>query len=130
MRVASCRCGSLTAECDAEPLRVSVCHCLACQRRTGSAFSAQARFPADAVKIKGDCRIFERLADSGRRLTYRFCPGCGTTVAYVIEAWPDVVAVPLGLFADATFPAPALSIYERHKHSWVSIDGADVGHHD
>lgn len=129
MRVASCRCGNLTAECDAEPLRVSVCHCLACQNRTGSAFSAQARFPADAVTIKGDSRVFERVADSGRRLTYRFCPGCGVTIAYVIDAWPEVTAVPLGLFANGTFPAPSFSIYERHKHDWIRIEGAAVEHH-
>jgi hypothetical protein len=129
MRVASCRCGNLIAECDGEPLRVSVCHCLACQGRTGSAFAVQARFPANDVRIKGDFRTFERLADSGRGLTHRFCPICGATIAYKINDWPDVIAVPLGLFGNATFPAPALSIYERRKASWVSIEGAEVDHH-
>ena len=36
---ASCRCGQLKAIVTREPVRVSVCHCLDCQKRTGSAFS-------------------------------------------------------------------------------------------
>jgi hypothetical protein len=37
-----------------------------------------------------------------------------------------VIAVPLGLFEDVNFPEPTVSIYERHKRSWVSIDGAEM----
>jgi hypothetical protein len=43
-RTASCSCGQLTVVTAGDPIRVSVCHCLACQRRTGSVFGAQARF--------------------------------------------------------------------------------------
>jgi hypothetical protein len=130
MRLASCRCGGVTAHCAGEPVRVSVCHCLTCQRRTGSAFSAQARFPADAVTIAGETRVYARVADSGRGLTYRFCPGCGSTMAYVIDAWPDLVAVPLGLFAESDFPPPAYSIYERRKRPWALIEDPGVEHQD
>jgi len=130
VRVASCRCGALRAECAGEPVRVSACHCRACQKRTGSAFSAQARFPAASVRLEGESRTFVRTADSGRRLTYRFCPGCGSTVAYVIDEWPDVVAVPLGLFDDADFATPAHSVYEGRKRPWVSILGTDIERHD
>lgn len=129
MRVASCRCGNLKANCSGEPLRVSVCHCLACQRRTGSAFSAQVRFPIDAVDVRGNWREFVRTADSGRQVNYRFCPDCGSTVSYVIDGWPELLAIPLGLFGDADFPQPAYSIHERSKHVWVSITSAGTEHH-
>ena len=127
MHIASCRCGNLRAECTGEPVRVSVCHCIPCQRRTGSAFSAQARFAADSVRIKGTFSTFTRVADSGNTLAYQFCPDCGSTVAYRIDAWPDVIAVPLGAFESGAFPPPAYSIYERRKHPWVTIaaDGAE-----
>ncbi len=121
MSVATCRCGDLQVECQGEPARVSVCHCAACQRRTGSAFSVQARFAAENVKIEGNCRTFVRTADSGNCVTYRFCAACGSTIAYSIDAWPDIVAVPLGAFPAGEFSDPAYSIYERHKHAWVSI---------
>jgi len=90
-RTATCRCGQLKAECEGTPIRVSVCHCLDCQKRTGSALAAQARWPEARVKVTGDATTWERIADSGHRATYRFCPHCGSTVAYVIEGWPGVV---------------------------------------
>ena len=130
MRVATCRCGSLKAECTGEPVLMSVCHCLECKRRTGSAFSAQARFLAENVKVTGEFSTFARTADSERSLTYRFCPSCGSTVAYQIDILPDFVAIPFGAFGDDQLSAPSYSNYERRKHPWVSISGDGVEHLD
>jgi hypothetical protein len=126
--VGTCRCGQLRAECEGEPVRVSVCHCLDCQKRSGSAFAAQARWPDQKVRVTGAAKTWTRVADSGHRATYRFCPNCGSTVAYVIEGWPGVTAVPLGAFADPQFPAPKFSVYEHRKHSWTAVLGDDVEH--
>lgn len=130
MRWAECRCGQLTASCEGEPVRVSVCHCLACQRRTGGVFSAQARWPAERVRIEGARSTFAPTADSGRSATFHFCPNCGSTIAFEIEALPGLVAIPVGAFADPAFPAPAFSVYEARKHPWTCIMGEGVEHHD
>lgn len=126
VRTATCRCGQLTAKCDGEPVRISVCHCLECQKRSGSAFATQARWPDDKVVISGDYKVWERIADSGHKATYWFCPTCGSTLAYVIEGWPDVTAIPVGAFADPSFPRPRFSVYEHRKHDWVEVNGDDV----
>lgn len=122
-RVATCRCGQLKASCEGEPVRVSVCHCLECQKRSGSAFAAQARWADEDITVIGEAKVWERVADSGHCVTYRFCPDCGSTVTYQIEGWPGVTAVPLGAFADPDFPAPKFSVYEDRKHAWVDILG-------
>jgi hypothetical protein len=127
-RTATCRCGQLKATCEGEPVRVSVCHCLDCQKRTGSAFAAQARWPENQVIVTGEAKTWQRVADSGHRATYRFCPNCGSTLTYVIEGWPGVIAVPLGAFADLDFPKPRFSVYEHRKHDWVAIIGDDIEH--
>ena len=127
-RIATCRCGQLQALCEGEPVRVSVCHCLACQRRSGSAFSAQARWPDAQVTLTGERQDWSRTADSGNVVRYHFCPECGSTVAYTIDGWPGVTAVPLGCFADAELPPPGFSVYEHRKHSWVEIIGDAVEH--
>jgi hypothetical protein len=49
-------------------------------------------------------------------------------VAYVIEGWPGVTAVPVGAFADPDFPSPGFSVYEHRKHSWTCVLGEDVEH--
>ena len=129
-RDASCRCGQLRATCTGDPIRVSVCHCLECQKRTGSAFAAQARWPDDRLQLTGEFKEWSRAGDSGKLATYRFCPTCGATVAYVNEAMPDVTAVPVGAFADPGFPSPKFSVYEERKHPWVAVLGDDVEHMD
>ena len=129
-RHASCSCGALTLEAEGEPLRVSVCHCLACQRRTGSPFGQQARFPRERVTIDGAHRDFVRHADDdGEARTFSFCPACGATVFYVCASEPGLVAVPVGAFADPSFPAPAVSVWEERRHAWVGLpDGIEHVH--
>lgn len=126
VRTATCRCGALTAECRGAPVRVSVCHCLECQKRSGSAFSAQARWADEDVTIRGDPSVYEVVGASGRKATFRFCPTCGATIAFVIETMPGVTAIPIGAFADPSFPTPAFSVYEARKHAWVEITGENV----
>jgi len=126
-RTASCSCGQLTAITSADPIRIGVCHCLACQRRTGSVFAAQARFPAGAVAIAGVSKTFVRVGDEGSKGTFHFCPTCGATVYYTCEGLDDSVAIPVGAFADPTFPAPTFSVYEERMHAWVAMP-ADIEH--
>ena len=128
MRRAQCACGQLSATCVGAPLRVSVCHCLACKRRTGSAFSWNARWARVDVTIEGRASEFARIGDEGGRSAHSFCPTCGTTVFYRIDAQPDVIAIPAGVFADPAFPAPEYSAYDPSRRcDWVDIrvDGLD-----
>lgn len=128
VRVATCRCGQLRATCTGEPVRVSVCHCLECQKRTGSAFAVQARWPDERLELTGEFSEWSRVGDSGTRATYRFCANCGATVAYVNEGMSGVTAIPVGAFADPAFPSPEYSVYEERKHPWVAILGDDIEH--
>ena len=128
-RRASCSCGRLTATAHGEPVRISICHCLDCQRRTGSVFGEQARFPASEVDIEGRSESWVRTADSGNRITFHFCPFCGSTVYYRPDQEPDLIAIPVGAFADPMFPAPKVSVYESRRHSWVTIP-VDMEHFD
>lgn len=102
-------------------MRVSVCHCLACQRRTGSVFGAQARFPRLAVTVAGTSAEYVRVGDEGTKSTFRFCPNCGATVYYTMDEMPEAVAIPVGAFAEPSFAAPSFSVYEERMHSWVSM---------
>jgi len=120
-RTAQCSCGQLQVEVQGEPVRVSICHCLACQRRTGSVFGEQARFSSSGFKVTGRCVEYVRVGDEGTKITFRFCPGCGATVYYTLEGAESLIAVPVGAFADPEFGSPTVSVYERRKHSWVQV---------
>ncbi|MBI3678687.1 MAG: GFA family protein [Proteobacteria bacterium] len=128
-RTATCSCGKLSITCEGEPVRISICHCLACQRRTGSTYSAQARWPRASANIEGHSSEYVLTGDEGGRARFHFCPTCGATVYYVNEDMPDAIAVPIGAFADPSFPAPKVSVYELRKHAWVSVP-EDAEHYD
>lgn len=125
LRVASCSCGQLRASVTAEPLRVTVCHCRSCQRRTGSAFGVQARFARDSARIEGDGVDFVRTGDSGRRVTFTFCPRCGATVHYMLEGLEDFIGIPVGAFADSLFPAPSVAMHDGCAYEWLNLRLSD-----
>jgi hypothetical protein len=111
----------LAIACEGEPVRVTICHCLTCQRRTGSVFSAQARYLDDNVHIEGRSTEYLRVGESGGEARFYFCPDCGSTVYYRVKQTPGVTAIPVGAFADPSFPAPTRSVYEARKHGWVAV---------
>lgn len=124
---ASCRCGQLKAIVTGDPVRVSVCHCLNCKKRSGSAFAVQARWPAEQVSIEGRSSSFKKVADSGNWATFHFCPDCGSDVHYDNNGKFDgQVAIPLGAFDDPFFLTPHFSVWEERKHDWVEIKGENV----
>ena len=126
-QTASCRCGQLRATVAGEPVRVSVCHCLDCKKRSGSAFAVQARYPAGQVKIEGRSNAWTKVHENGSRMAFHFCPDCGSDVYYQPADEADApMAIPLGTFDDPYFIAPRVSVWEERKHEWVEILGEDV----
>ncbi len=124
-RRAACCCGQLELTIVGDPVRISMCHCLACQRRTGAVVSNQARFPREQITFAGKATAWTRTAESGNTLTFHFCPTCGSTVYWENEGFPGVVAVAIGNFADPSFPAPTIAVWEESRHPWVAFP-ADV----
>ena len=103
-------------------MRISVCHCLDCQRRTGSAFGAAAFFPREQVVVAGQSKSFERSSDSGAVVRFHFCPECGASVHWERSTRSEIVGVALGAFADPAFPAPDREVYRERGHAWVKLD--------
>jgi hypothetical protein len=118
-RLAACSCGQLTARVSGEPVRVSICQCLACQRRTGGPFAEQARYLVDEVAVAGVSTSYIRTGDEGTHVRFHFCPVCGATVYYEPAEAATWIAIPVGAFADPAFPAPTVSVYESRMHGWI-----------
>jgi hypothetical protein len=97
-----------------------MCHCLECQRRTGSVFGVAAWYPRGQMElIRGTAKRFTRIADSGNKVAFNFCPDCGGTVFWEAEFRPGLVAVAVGAFADPDFEAPRHSVWDRWRHPWL-----------
>lgn len=127
-RTASCSCGQLRIEVVGEPLGIGICHCLACQRRTGSVFAALASFAAP-YKVSGTATDYVRVGDQGARFRFRFCAVCGTTLFHTEEGEErSSVGVAVGAFADPNFPSPRVSVYECRRHPWVQLPPGTIAY--
>lgn len=120
-RTAACACGQLSIKVFGEPRSIGVCHCLACQRRTGSVFAAGASFAPPYVAT-GKASEYVRVGDQGARFRFRFCPVCGSNLFQTEEGFEDrSVSVAVGCFADPAFPPPRASVYDARRHGWVQL---------
>jgi hypothetical protein len=131
-REAACHCGQLRLEVEGDPFVVSICHCLACQRRTGSAFGMQAAFRPSQVNVVGRFADYTRISDEAdaKPHAFHFCPECGSQVFYTEPDEPDLIVVSVGSFADPSFPPPTESGYDNRRHPWVVLPdsvGRDPG---
>jgi hypothetical protein len=120
-RIATCACGLLNLRCTGDPAKVSLCHCLDCQKRTGSTYGVAAFFRREDIELQGATRSYTRQSDSGHPVTFHFCPECGSTVFWLPHRKPEAVAVAVGSFADPAFPAPTQAVYTEHSHPWVAF---------
>ena len=121
-RQATCTCGQLFIRCRGEPEILSSCHCFACQHRTGSVFSVAAFYSrANIIETGGRFTKFSRKSDSGRSVTFYFCPVCGATVYWEREMPADHIGISVGSFADPAFPGPKRAVWTQNKHHWVVL---------
>ena len=125
---AECQCGHLTAELPGPSSVVVVCHCIDCQRRSGSPFGVLAYYPADQVTITGPAKRFARPTASGGGFETFFCPECGSTVYAKGTKHAAMIGVAIGAIADPTFQASVRSVWEQSMHHWVTMPG-DITHY-
>ena len=121
---ASCQCGQLRVEVPGPTIAVVACHCIACQKRSGSPFGEAAYYPHHQVEIKGNAKQFSRTTDLGGAFDQFFCPDCGTTVFMRGTKNPDVTGIPIGLFDKGHKMQPVRSVWEDRKRPWVEIPTA------
>ena len=124
-----CLCGAVRYRVRNKPVRTVLCHCIDCQRRTGSAFGIGAYFKAEDVEIlKGTLKAHQINSDvSGRWLRFEHCVECGTNVTWTIELRPGARAIAVGTLDEPNaFPVDA-HVFMRSAHDWfVPPPGVDA----
>ncbi|MDB5472307.1 MAG: putative lyase [Caulobacter sp.] len=124
--IGRCLCGGVSVTVEGPPRYVTACCCSLCQRRSGSPFSHIGRWSREAVSVEGERRVFERPGESGGLARHSFCPVCASTVLTEVDAMPELLGVPAGLFADPDFPAPAVAAWCEAKAAWVHFPDATL----
>jgi len=117
-----CSCGAVRYRMTSGPLFVHACHCLDCQRQTGSAFVLNALIETDRVRIlAGEPRRYEMPTDSGRPHGIYRCAGCGVAVWSEYGGLAVLRFVRVGTLDRPAALAPDVHIYTRSKQPWVAL---------
>jgi hypothetical protein len=107
-------------EADVEPGTISICHCLDCQRLTGSAFRANILAPAESFRIlKGQPRLYIKTGDSGAKRVHAFCEICGSPVHSCALEKPHAYSLRVGALRQREeLGQPAR--WAKRRLSWVT----------
>ncbi|MBI3244901.1 MAG: GFA family protein [Deltaproteobacteria bacterium] len=113
-----CMCGAVRYECATEPLMAANCHCLDCQRATGSAYASVFFVPKSAVKITGEVKYYESKGDSGSSIRRGFCPTCGSRLFGLPAVMSENMGIMAGSLDDSSSHKPAIDIYTSSAQPW------------
>jgi hypothetical protein len=120
-REGGCACGAVRYRLASEPLIVHCCHCLSCQRQTGSAFVVNLLVEADRVEVlAGAPQVVAAPRDDGSEQRIFRCPQCQVAV-FSEYGHPEVLFVRGGTLDDPRDIAPDVHIYTRSKVGWVTL---------
>jgi hypothetical protein len=120
-REGGCACGALRYRLASEPMFVHCCHCLNCQRQTGSAFVVNLLIETDGVEVlAGTAQPVDAPRDDGSVQTIFRCPACQVAV-FSQYGRPEVRFVRAGTLDEPTGVRPDVHIFTRSKVGWVTL---------
>jgi hypothetical protein len=116
-----CSCGAVRYRLASEPLFVHCCHCLNCQRQTGSAFVINLLIETDRVEVtSGEPRPVDVPRDDGSMQRVHRCPVCQVAV-FSEYGWPELLFVRGGTLDEPSAVKPDVHIFTRSKVPWVVL---------
>lgn len=120
-----CACGAIHYEITAEPIFSNDCQCRDCQRRSGTGHGSYISFSSrQAVKLQGDMKSWDVVADNGNVKTHAFCPTCGSPVYLTYSDMPDLVTIHVASLDDPGGYKPQAVTYAARGYAWDHVDPA------
>jgi len=118
-----CLCGAVKFEFD-KPNLISAhhCHCIDCQKSTGSGKATVLVLPSNAIKMEGELKFHTTTTISGRNMNRGFCRECGSPVLSFIEEMPEVKFVKAGSLDDSSWLKIDSNFFSSSAHAWSPID--------
>jgi hypothetical protein len=120
-REGGCACGTVRYRLASDPLFTHCCHCLNCQRQTGSAFVINLLIEADRlVLLAGEPEPVDVPRDDGSTQRIFRCPACQVAV-FSQYTHPEVRFVRAGTLDDPASVVPDVHIFTKSKVGWVAL---------
>ncbi len=116
-----CSCGEVRYRLASDPMFVHCCHCLNCQRQTGSAFVVNLLIEADRVERTADePHVVPVPRDDGSEQLVSRCPSCQVAL-WSEYGRPEVLFVRAGTLDDPSWVEPGVHIFTRARVPWIEL---------
>jgi hypothetical protein len=123
-----CLCGGVRFEVAEPPVSANYCHCTRCQRRTGTAASAQARLVPGSFRITaGEELVHAYEPEDG--FPKAFCSACGSALWSVNPETGQVSGVRMGAFDEDPGIRPSAHQFVAYAASWEAIPDDGLPRH-
>lgn len=119
-----CLCGAVRFELKGNPIAVSICHCVSCQKVSGSAFSINCIFPREALTYFSTPTTYVDIGDSGNPVYREFCGRCGSSLQSRATATADFAVMKAGAFDVPSAFTPTVEIYCKTALPWLNDSNA------
>jgi hypothetical protein len=124
-----CQCGSVRYRYEGEVLNIFACHCMECQKQSGSAFGMGLWVEASGLeRLSGTLLKWTRHLPTGEDMVCEFCDQCGTRVFHVSESYraKGIVSIKPGTIDDTSWIQPRAQIWLERTQPWLAIEPGSV----
>ena len=123
-----CLCGGVRYEITAPFSTARYCHCTRCQRRTGTASSANGLVPSSGFRLLSG-REAVRSFEPPTGVPKLFCSICGSALFSRAPQDPDRLGIRLGAFDDDPGIRPSLRQFVAYAAPWEPIPDDGLPRH-
>lgn len=121
----SCLCGKVSYTITGQPIRMAQCHCIDCQKVSGTGHISQVFIWNDQIDITGEVKSYACTADSGNTVTRLFCPSCGSRMFATNSSREHMIGVSAGTMDNHAWFKPDAVLYTKDQPVWdITTDDA------
>ena len=120
-----CLCGSVRYSFDRHSVvSAGHCHCVDCQKATGSGKATIVFVPSASLEVSGEYRVYAVVGSDGSHVNRGFCPTCGSPIISYVAEQPDVRFIKAGSLDDPSWVRTEASYWQVSAQPWdpVNVD--------
>jgi hypothetical protein len=124
-----CLCGGVRFELDAPPEAAGYCHCTRCQKRTGTASSAQARIDGRTFRLTAGADLVTAWRHPDGGFEKCFCSVCGS---HLFSRHPEdraQMSIRMSAFDGDPGVRPSWRTFVAYAAPWEPVPDDGLEHH-
>tara|TARA_B100001173_G_scaffold79601_1_gene67958 strand:+ start:5095 stop:5517 length:423 start_codon:yes stop_codon:yes gene_type:complete len=118
-----CLCGKISYQFNkSEAISAHHCHCLDCQKSTGSGKATILLVPDSSLEIDGNLKFFTVQGSGGSHISRGFCENCGSPLISFVEENADIKFIKVGSINDSSWVNADSNFWSSTSNKWSPVD--------